>query len=75
MYEKWKKKRRREIGSDSGGGDEGDGRGMPNFRHNSKVKSELRSSAEIRKLKSTRENNKVKNRKKDSGKGKHKSRK
>lgn len=72
IYEKWKKKRHREIGSEYGVGGEDDGggnRGSPNFKHNSKVKSELRNSSEIRKLKSTRENNKVKNRKRDSSSG------
>jgi len=72
IYEKWKKKRHREIGSEYGGGgdDESGNNRSPNFKYNSKVKSELRSSTEIRKLKSTRENNKVKNRKRDSASGK-----
>ena len=70
MYEKWKKKRRREIslgtGHDmvpdrAGGGDDAG----PNFKYNTKVKSELKNSNEIRKVRDRRDKNKTKNMKKD----------
>ena len=82
MYEKWKKKRKSEIGngyddhhnnssigspntSSTGVGNDKN----PNFRHNTKIKSELRDVQEIRKLRDSRDKNKVKN----MSKGKRKS--
>jgi hypothetical protein len=63
MYEKWKKKTKREI-SMPGMGDEDD-RPRPNFKFNSKVKDELRSSKDIKKMKDERANLKLKNMSKD----------
>ena len=59
MYEKWKKKTRREVGSE--GGEESAYRAGPNIKVNSKVKDELRTGAQIRSIKSTKDNMKVKN--------------
>lgn len=70
MYESWKKKRRMEIDST------GDGeivQNNPNFRYNTKVKSELRDSNQIRKAKTTRKENLVKNAKKSPKSRSHKS--
>jgi hypothetical protein len=76
MYEKWKKKRKLEINSTSGYDDDnGVGNSQksstknPNFRHNSKIKSELRDVSEIRKIRDSRDKNKMKN----MSKGKRKS--
>lgn len=62
MYEKWKKKTRREIG---GNDDDGAQRPGPNVKVNHKVRDELRSADDIRNLKSTKDNMKLKNMKKD----------
>lgn len=62
MYEKWKKRTRREVG---GSGEDGDYRPMPNVKVNHKVKDEIRSAEQIRSLKATKDNMKVKNMKKD----------
>lgn len=62
MYEKWKKRTRREIG---GSGDDADSRPMPNVKVNTKVKDELRSADQIRKMKASKENMKTKNMQKD----------
>lgn len=62
MYEKWKKRTRREIG---GTDDSTDHRPMPNVKVNTKVKDELRSADQIRTSKATKENMKMKNMKKD----------
>ena len=75
MYEKWKKKRKREINTNFDHDDDGVGPGRtdtrngPNFRHNTKIKSELRDVSQIRKLREERDNKKVKN----MSKGKRKS--
>lgn len=57
MYEKWKKRTRREVG----GTDEDGGRPMPNVKVNTKVKDELRTGDQIRKIKDSKENTKRKN--------------
>jgi hypothetical protein len=61
MYEKWKKRTRREVG----GTDEDGGRPMPNVRVNTKAKEELRTADQIRKGKESKENMKHKNMAKD----------
>lgn len=61
MYEKWKKRTRREVG----GHDEDSGRPMPNVKVNTKVRDELRGADQIRKIKDTKENMKNKNMQKD----------
>jgi len=68
MYEKWKKRTRREIGGAADDEPKNAQRGMPNMKVNSKVKDELRSVADIRKFKDTKDNNKLKNTKKDKRK-------
>ena len=62
MYEKWKKKTRREIG---GSGDDVDSRPMPNVKVNHKVKDELRTIDQIKTMKANKDNMKVKNMSKD----------
>jgi hypothetical protein len=64
MYEKWKKKTRREVNM-PGVGDEGDDRPRPNFKANRHVKEELRSAQDIRKFKKEKDNKKMKNLSKD----------
>ncbi len=60
MYEKWKKKRKREINSEDDGHDI-DYRKRPNFRVNAHVKDELRSPGQIKKIVKQRDNLKLKN--------------
>jgi ATP-dependent RNA helicase DDX54/DBP10 len=67
MYEQWKKKSKREV-SLAGTADEVDERPRPNFRYNTKVPDELRSANDIRKLAKNRDDNKLKNMKKDKRK-------
>ena len=76
MYNKWKKKTRREI-SAPGGGNDGDGdsggrgggsygsRPNPNFKVNSKVPNELQTAEQIRKSRVYKDNMKNKNMSKD----------
>lgn len=59
MYEKWKKKSKREVGDLSAEGD--DYRPSPNVRYNSGAKSELKTADEIRKDKKLKDRNRVKN--------------
>jgi hypothetical protein len=67
MYEKWKKKKRKSIETGiSGDGD--DGRPSPNFKHNSKLSSELRDTQAIKKIRQERDRNKLKNMKKSKRK-------
>lgn len=54
--------------SAAGTGEETDSRPRPDFRHNSKVKDELRSASDIRKMKKMKDNNKLKNMSKDKRK-------
>ena len=76
MYEKWKKKQRREISSGGFLSEDGPSSSEgPKFRHNTKVKSELRGAGEIKKLHQKREADRMKNMKKgkrDSIQGKKK---
>lgn len=69
MYEKWKKRTRKEVGGGVAGvvdfGNDYDDRPRPNVKVNQKVKDELRSAQDIRKAKSIKDNNKQKNMKKD----------
>ena len=69
MYEKWKKRTRKEVGGGTPGvvdfGNDYDDRPRPNVKVNNKVKDELRSAEDIRKMKSVKDNNKQKNMKKD----------
>jgi hypothetical protein len=65
MYEKWKKKSRKEIGGVAMEDNDVATRPNPNYRVNTKVKNELRNVVEIKKLQKSRENNKFKNMKKD----------
>lgn len=60
MYEKWKKKRKREINSEDDGHDI-DYRKRPNFRINAHVKDELRTPGQIKKIVKQRDNLKLKN--------------
>ena len=70
MYEKWKKRTRREVGNlseDSGpthNYNNNNSRG-PNIRVNTKVRDELRSASEIKKLKGKKDDLKMKNMRKD----------
>lgn len=72
MYEKWKKRTRREVGNlseDSGpthnyNNNNNNSRG-PNIRVNTKVRDELRSASEIKKLKGKKDDLKMKNMRKD----------
>jgi ATP-dependent RNA helicase DDX54/DBP10 len=59
MYEKWKKKSRSEISLPGTG--EIDDRPRPKFRHNAKVKDELKTAEDIRKSTKQKDNNKSKN--------------
>ena len=69
MYEKWKKKSKREINNDStmGGNndDADDDRPRPNFKVNTNVKDELKSAPEIRKSRKQKDKLKLKNMEKD----------
>lgn len=60
MYEKWKKKTKREV-SMAGLGSDDDDRPRPSFKHNTKVPDEIRSAHEVRKLKANKTNLKMKN--------------
>jgi hypothetical protein len=60
MYEKWKKKRKREINTEDDGHDI-DYRKRPKFRINAHVKDELRTPGQIKKIVKQRENLKLKN--------------
>ena len=67
MYEKWKKRTRREVGNlseDSSYPTHNSSRG-PNIRVNTKVRDELRSASEIKKLKGKKDDLKMKNMRKD----------
>lgn len=59
MYEKWKKKSRREV--EIAGVPEADSRPRPNAKYNTKVPDELRKPHEIKSLKKKREGMKLKN--------------
>lgn len=61
MYEKWKKKSRREIGVLDESPDNYDNRPKPNFKYNSHVKDEIKSADAIRKVHKVREKNRIKN--------------
>lgn len=65
MYERWKKKRRMEITSPEPGSqwvdDDEDVRRRPNFKVNKQVKSELKSTAEVRKTIKKRKDTELKN--------------
>ena len=67
MYEAWKKKSKKEI-SLPGTGVEIDTRARPNMKYNSHVKDELRSAGDIRKMRATRDDNKLKNMSKEKRK-------
>jgi hypothetical protein len=67
MYEAWKKKTKREV-SIPGQGIEIDDRPRPNVKYNAHVKDELRSAGEIRKVKTKRDDNRLKNMNKDARK-------
>lgn len=64
LYEKWKKKSKREIQTGNTDDDD-DLRNRPNFKVNRNVKEELRSATEIRKLHQTKSKNKLKNMEKE----------
>ena len=64
MYSKWKKKTRREIDF-TGADDNAQNRPNPNFKHNTKVPSELRSAQQIKVIRKERDKSKVKNMSKD----------
>ena len=61
MYEKWKKKSRREVTMPGMHNDDDDDRPRPNFKANRGVKDELRSADEIKKMHKDKEKNKMKN--------------
>lgn len=63
MYEKWKKKSRREINVVGEASDDDGPR--PNVRYNKHVKDELRNEEQIRKIQKVRDKNKLKNMNKD----------
>jgi len=69
MYEKWKKKSKREINNDSAMGgnndDADDDRPRPSFKVNTNVKDELKSAHEIRKSRKQKDKVKLKNMEKD----------
>jgi hypothetical protein len=69
MYEKWKKKTRREVGGDGGENEGAAARARygagPNVKNNHKAKDELRSADQIRVIKAGKDNMKLKNMKKD----------
>jgi ATP-dependent RNA helicase DDX54/DBP10 len=64
LYEKWKKKSKREINTGNTDDDD-DFRNRPNFKVNRNVKDELRSATDIRKLHQVKSKNKLKNMEKD----------
>lgn len=64
LYEKWKKKSKREI-TTGNTDDDDDLRNRPNFKFNKNVKDELRSAADVRKLHQVKSKNKLKNMEKD----------
>ena len=64
LYEKWKKKSKREINTGNTDDDD-DFRNRPNFKVNTNVKDELRSATDIRKLHNQKSKNKLKNMEKD----------
>lgn len=64
MYNTWKKKTRREVHL-PGTGDDRDDRPRPNFKVNTHVPDELKTTHQIRKNKKERENMMLKNMKKD----------
>ena len=66
MYEKWKKKTRREV--DLIGNAEIDERPRPNFKFNSKVKSELKNAQDIKSSRKKKDGMKLKNMSKDKRK-------
>lgn len=61
LYAKWKKKTRKEIGGASSLDADEDLGAMPNRKVNTKVKDELRTATEIRKIQATEENLRLKN--------------
>ena len=64
MYEKWKKKSKREVNT-MGTGDDYDDRPRPNVKVNRGVRDEVRSADDIRKLRKQGESRKLKNMDKD----------
>jgi hypothetical protein len=64
MYNKWKKKTRREIDF-TGADDNAQNRPNPNFKYNTKVPNELRSAQQIKVIRKERDKSKLKNMTKD----------
>ena len=64
MYEKWRKKSKREVNT-MGTGDDYDDRPRPNVKVNRAVKDEVRSADDIRKLRKQSESKRLKNMDKD----------
>lgn len=65
MYEKWKKRTKREIGDLNPETDHGNSLRGPNVKVNKNVKDELRNIQDLRKLKRDKADKKLKNMKKD----------
>lgn len=68
MYNKWAKRTRREINTDTvttSRGDDADDRPIPNVKFNKNVRSELKSEQELRKAQKVRQDNLLKNMPKD----------